>query len=220
MGSFFYDTPESAHKLLVSVIDAASRIREAAILAFHKGITVRWFEHDPTDPKGGLSRVLEPVNSREVFAMRQYGGSMVEYISLSVTNRESLVFWAPPTDKMPGVLFNADSDLADVNLKFSTENSLATAPHHGSESNANVYNIVEQNIPTGSSESVTWVRSDGQYSKRPGNAYLTKTGRRFCTLCRAGTASFPKPKQTVRLFTLKGRWVRHKDCAPCVCLPR
>lgn len=211
---FFYNYPQDAHIIISSLIDAASRIREAAILAFHKGVTVRWFEHSPFDPHGGISGLLVPANARQLLKMRCRKRSLVEYISLTVVNRESLVCWAPPTERMPGVLFNADSDLANMSPPEGIENSIATAPHHGSESNGNVYDKVSK--ASGDGKSVTWVRSDGRSLKRPGNSYLTKTSKRFCTLCRSGSYS-AKPKQAVRLFTSKGRWVRHKDCQSCEC---
>ena len=212
-----YERPTTAHNLMVSLIDAASRIREAAILAFHKGVTVRWFEHCPSVPSGGTAEVLVPANAQQLLRMRYRKGSVVEYISLSVANRESLVFWAPPTDRMPGVLFNADSDLAKMSLPTGLENSLATAPHHGSESNAHAYDVVKH--ASGDGKSVTWIRSDGRFLKRPGDAYLTKTTKRFCTLCRHGKSLSSKPKQAVRLFTSKGKWARHKECHPCACAP-
>jgi len=219
LGGYYYHCPASALTLTLSVIHAATRIREAAILAFRKGVTVRWFKHDPITPRGGIPGVLEPANARELLTMRQRKASLVEYISLSVANRESLVFWAPPTDEMPGVLFNADSDLAEVNLNFSTQNSLATAPHHGSEANARAYEVVEFYATPGRGDSITWIRSDGRYPERPGNSYLTKTSTRFCTLCRFGKYYSPNPKQTVRLFAFKGRWFNHMDCSPCTCWP-
>ncbi|MFG0584556.1 MBL fold metallo-hydrolase [Pseudomonas sp. zjy_9] len=214
---FFYDCPTAGRNLMTSFIDAASRIREAAILAFHKGVTVRWFEHYPSVPSGGTLEVLLPANARQLLRMWNRKASVVEYISLSVANRESLVFWAPPTKRMPGVLFTADSDLAKMSLPAGVENSLATAPHHGSESNADAYDAVMN--ASGDGKSVTWIRSDGRFLKRPGDAYLMKTTKRFCTLCRIGTPPSSKPKQAVRMFTSKGKWVRHKECHPCACTP-
>lgn len=214
---FFYDYPTAGRNLMISFIDVASRIREAAILAFHKGVTVRWFEHYPLVPSGGALEVLLPANARQLLRMRSRKASVVEYLSLSVANRESLVFWAPPTERMPGVLFTADSDLAKMSLPAGVENSLATAPHHGSESNADAYDAVM--YASGDGKSVTWIRSDGRFLKRPGDAYLVKTTKRFCTLCRIGKSHSFKPKQAVRMFTSKGKWVRHKECHPCACVP-
>jgi hypothetical protein len=214
---FFYDCPSAGRNLMPSFIDAASRIREAAILAFHKGVTVRWFEHNPLAPFGGASDLLLPANAQQLLRMYNRKVSVMEYISLSVANRESLVFWAPPTERMPGVLFTADSDLAIMSLPAGVENSLATAPHHGSESNADAYDVVM--YASGDGTSVTWVRSDGRFLKRPGDAYLKKTTKRFCTLCRTGISSSSKPKQAVRMFTSKGKWARHKECHPCSCAP-
>ncbi len=46
-------------QLLWSAIDAARRIRSIATEAFHRGITVRWFEHNTTHPSGPV-RNAEP----------------------------------------------------------------------------------------------------------------------------------------------------------------
>ena len=63
------------------------------------------------------------------------------------------------------MLFCADSDLA-FDLP-SSRALLATAPHHGSESNAAAYGAVLQASPD-----VTWVRSDGRFASRPCSAFL------------------------------------------------
>jgi hypothetical protein len=201
-------------QLLWSAIDAASRIRAIALEAFHRGITVRWFEFVATKSSGGVAE-LRPLNARAVARVRPRVGPLLAFLALTVSNKESLVFWSPPTDRYPGVLFTADSDLSGVGLSFQLSGAIATAPHHGSEANAKAYAAIAMAMQ-GVSSSVTWVRSDGRYRGRPGQTYRGLSSRRMCTLCRR-SGSTSTPMQTVHLFTRGGAWTRHRDTAPCSC---
>jgi hypothetical protein len=162
---FFYpygfDWSPEKFSLFWSVIEAASRIRDIAVLAFHRGITVKWFEFDTKNPGGG-SRFLLPINSREFAYVRAHGNSSTfKALALTVANKESRVFWAPPEkDRHPGILFTADSDLAGATLlgKIDLCDAIVTAPHHGSEANATAYSL--KNLI---SSQVIWARSDGSY---------------------------------------------------------
>lgn len=201
-------------QLLWSAIDAASRIRAIAIEAFHRGIPVRWFEFDAAASSGGVT-ALQPVNARAVARVRPRVGPLLYRLALTVLNKESLVFWSPPTDHHPGVLFTADSDLSGVRLPGQLAGAIATAPHHGSEANANAYAAVasaaQQHSP-----SITWVRSDGRYRTRPGQTYLRLSSRRLCTLCRLA-AGMSSSKQAVHLFSRRGVWIRRGSSATCSC---
>lgn len=200
-------------QLLWSAIDAAGRIRAIATEAFRRGIPVRWFEFDTTRPSGGV-RALQPINAREVVRVRPRVGTLLDWLALTVSNKESLVFWSPPTEHHPGVLFTADSDLAGVGLPL-LDRAIVTAPHHGSEANANAYRAVAKAGLHGP-PSITWVRSDGRYRSRPGNAYLGCSSRRLCTICRrAGGSS--TTKQTVRLYSRRGAWTQHRESRVCSC---
>jgi hypothetical protein len=202
-------------RLLWSAIEAARKVRAIAIAAFHRGIPVRWFEYDVTAPGGGRAE-LQPLNARAIAHVRPVVGPLLRALALTVTNKESLVFWSPPTDSIPGVLFNADSDLNKVQLPGELAGAISTAPHHGSEGNANAYSTVAAAAGRDAA-SLTWVRSDGRYRSRPGSSYLSVAGRRLCTMCRlaAGTSS---TKRAVRLFARGGRWTRHrKTPRECAC---
>jgi len=201
-------------QLLWSAINAADRIRAIATEAFHRGITVRWFEFDTATPSGGVS-ALQPLNARAVARVRPLVGSLLALLALTVSNKESLVFWSPPTESNPGVLFTADSDLAGLGLPSQLDRAIVTAPHHGSEANANAYKAVQLAAPNGLA-SVTWVRSDGRYMSRPGRTYLTLPSRRLCTLCRraGGTST---TKQPVHLYSRGGVWTRHRASRVCSC---
>lgn len=197
----------SSIHLIKSAIEAAHLIREIAIEAYHRGIKVRWFEYNAACPSGGEAFLI-PVNSREqnhVWPLRE---TLLDCLALTVSNRESLVFWSPGFEQTPGVLFTADSDLNCVNLEsYNLRDSLITAPHHGSENNRNVYEIV--NTAAGDySNSLRWVRSDGRYRSRPGGTYLDiPSGRRFCTLCRHVSVESSQ-KQRLHFFVRRGSWNR------------
>ena len=199
---------ESAARLLVEALCAVERIRTIALEAFRRGIAVRWFEHDPDHPSGGTS-YLQPISCRQMVRMvPAREDALVACLALSVANRESLVFLNPPTETAPGVLFTADSDLQGVRLP-PLEHVIVTAPHHGSEANRGAYTRVARVAM----QSITWVRSDGRFRSRPGQAYLNRQERKVCTLCR-GT---PVPKQSVVFYARGARWVRGKGVRTCGC---
>ena len=199
-------------------IAAAERIKTIALLAYHRGITVRWFEFSATNsPKGGIPKLL-PLNSRELLRIRKKKiFSFTHYIALSVSNKRSLVFYSPADEEAPSVLFNADSDLTGATPVSLAPNSLATAPHHGSASNGIVYKIVENWMKSNSSQ-LTWVRSDGAFSKRPCPAYINTKGNRYCTLCKASPSTPLQPKQAVRFSaTSASIWAVASSVRPCTC---
>jgi hypothetical protein len=202
-------------QLLWSAIDAASRIRAIAIEAFHRGIPVRWFEYDAATPSGGVP-ALQPVNARAIARVRSRVGLLLDFLALTVSNRESLAYWSPPAAQHPGVLFTADSDLAGTRLPPDLSGAIATAPHHGSEANAAAYAAVGMAAPQ-SASSITWVRSDGRYRSRPGHTYLGLSSRRLCTLCRLGGGK-SSSKQAVHLFSRGAGWIRHRKTATCSCI--
>ncbi len=201
-------------QLLWSAIDAASRIRAIAVETFHRGIPVRWFEFDAATPSGGVTELI-PVNAREIARVRPRVGLLLRFLALTVSNKQSLVFWSPPTIQHPGVLFTADSDLSGVRLSNQLSGATATAPHHGSEANANAYTVVAMAAQQKSS-SITWVRSDGRYRGRPGSAYRGLSLRRMCTRCRLDGGVFSQ-QQAVLLFSRRGIWTRHHDTVTCQC---
>uniref|UniRef100_UPI00321FAA9E hypothetical protein n=1 Tax=Thermogutta sp. TaxID=1962930 RepID=UPI00321FAA9E len=181
-------------RLLLESILAAKRIRQIALTAYHRGIPVRWFEYDRTNPSGGCSW-LKPVNSRQIArVIRAQPPQFLNLLALTVWNKESLVFWASPPYAGAGVLFTADSDLKGVQIPI-LDGAIVTAPHHGSEANKGVYSLI--------SAPVIWIRSDGRFKNRPCPEYLQAQGKRFCTLCR----NSPDPKQAVTLWHRSDMWV-------------
>jgi hypothetical protein len=215
-GFLLYLREPARIRLLWSAIEAARRIREIALAAFHRGIRVVWFEYDVGQPGGGCTE-LRPLNARAIARVRPVVGKQVALLALTVANKESLVFWSPRSADVPGVLFTADSDLNNVQLPSSSDiaEAIATAPHHGSEANANAYSAVASAAGAAAS-SLTWVRSDGRSSSRPGATYMAVSGRRLCTICRlrGGGASLKRP---VHLFASRGGWSRHRATPMCTC---
>ena len=210
----FDSSEEPRLNLRWSAIDAANRIRNIANAAFHQGIPVRWFEYDTANPGGGELK-LRPLNAREVKRARSFGGSLLHLLALTVSNRESLVFLSPQTNEYPDVLFTADSDLDGISLPTHLHGAVITAPHHGSEANANAYRLVGKATGCANS-SVTWVRSDGRYKKRPGVTYCGLSSR-FCTLCRL-SAGQVTPKQAVCLVSDRTTWVPTRSTSRCACV--
>jgi hypothetical protein len=194
-------------KLLFDALEAASRIRAIALAAFHAGATIKWFEFGDTNGSPTNS-VLSPLNCREILRTRRVPRNALEFLALSKANRESLVFAVHSTDDLPGVVFSADSDFG-FSLNLPVGDYLVTAPHHGSESNANAYTQLGSVLK----RSVI-VRSDGCSRSRPGSSFLSMpTNRRFCTLCRgSGT-----PKQTLEFYGTSSGWTPAANVRACRC---
>lgn len=197
--------------LFIEAISAASLIREIALAAYHAGALIRWFEYDVRSNTGGVPQVLWPLNAREILPVRRPDRSALTYLALTTSNRQSLVFISPANGEEPAVLFTADSDLSFFQPIPCSNGMIVTAPHHGSEENANAYRRLTN--ATGGSPDVVWVRSDGRFKSRPGNSYLKVCGSRFCTLCRGST----HPKQDVRLTGASGKW-RPVFTRKCCCV--
>jgi len=94
----------------------------------------------------------------------------LQYLALTRANKQSLVFISPSNEKEPAALFTADSDLNFSQPIPWSNGMIITAPHHGSENNANAY----AQFIKGTSRNLyaVWVRSDGRFKTRPGNSNL------------------------------------------------
>ncbi len=196
----------STSRVFRQALVAATRIRQIALAAFHRGIPVRWFEHS-SKPDGGLDW-LQPLDARQAGVVRPIAPNrLLVYLALTIHNRESLVFWAPPPFAAGGVLFTSDSDLSGVQLP-SMGRPIVTAPHHGSAANKVVYNLVARSC----SRYPLWVRSDGKFSGRPCQEYLSQS-ERFCTLCRGQN----QPKQPIVFFACHHGWICDTGVQPCGC---
>lgn len=203
------DLPAGYWRLVRGGIEAGERIRRIARLAYQNGIPVRWFQHYPTRPFGGIPSFLHALSARQVIRVSP-SGTLFARLALTTVNKQSLVLYSPAERKSPGVLFCADSDLADIQIPV-CPHDLITAPHHGAEANESAYTAIAKAVGS-ELHTVTWVRSDSRSIKRPCMAYRKLFGKRFCTVCRIGP-----PKQAVRFFGRNGRWIRQRNVRPCIC---
>lgn len=172
------------YRLFREGIETGKRIRQIALLAYHRGYRIRWFEYiNNSGASGGCPGKLIPVNAREVCSLQAKELSVLRYLALTITNRQSLVFFSP-TSEGPGILLTADSDLNFSNpIPWNGQKGMIiTAPHHGSESNKNAYLRYQNEMPVNGAN--VWVRSDGRFRSRPGSSYLNLKDDRFCTICR------------------------------------
>ena len=102
------------HPTFIKLLNLAENIRKITTDAVKKGCKIRFFEylalgHHP-QPCGGEAWLC-PVNSVELSCPVTKHISPLQYLYLSESNRQSLVFYSPETKDDPGVFFSADSDL-------------------------------------------------------------------------------------------------------------
>lgn len=186
--------PAAQSTVVCEALLAAERIRRIALAAHHSGAVVRWFRFEARASQVVASKNIRTMNSREVLRVARSTSGALHYLSLSVANRNSLVFLANQGEGESAVLFSADSDLTDTCAPLPHVGALiVTAPHHGSESNAGAYRWISRSQAV--TAGITWVRSDGRFRSRPGASYLAAPGKKFCTLCRKSQHG----KQDVRL---------------------
>lgn len=198
-------------RLLLAAIDAAFKIRQIITLAYRRGCRIRFFDFG-TKVSGGIPGVLEPVNAEELKSLRSVRMSALLYLSLSVANRESLVFSAPESDAEPAVLFTADSDLNfALPATAPSRVPIITSPHHGSDANQNAYSAVANWL--GNTVVPEWIRSDCKTSKRPGQNFKNQA-QKTCTLCNCGT----HPQQAVILQDTGGTWALGNVVRRCSCV--
>lgn len=173
----YYDS-DINYKMMLTLNSTVSLISNA----LHSGAYIRWFKYSGYTHKtygfdlyseNALQTDITLYNSK-LFFLALY------HLSLSDINKYSLVYMYHK-ENLPDVLFSADSGLdfylQSVALK---DNSIVTAPHHGSSANDNAYQKISGN-------NLIFVRSDRSQQKRPGQGYLNQT-HRYCTICRNKTA--------------------------------
>lgn len=160
------------------VAETAKAIEKIAKSAIRYEINVRWFdfgEYAKSDrPHGGLPGLFEPCCAVEVVpdrtkAMALSNLALFHSLRLTRQNVESLVFYRPETDTVPGMLFLGDSRLAhgierpgrSFPRSFAKPNRklLVTAPHHGSRNNDHAFSVLREWLGT---EDQHFVRNGGQ----------------------------------------------------------
>lgn len=220
---FFHPRPSHISNLdllWLDTVDAAKRIREIYLLACDNGIPVRWFDFNKFQLNGcpsGSNKFLKPINSCEIKPDFKSKIKALHYLALTVSNKQSLVFLTPENKIHPGVLFTADSDFSFITNNQSLFDPkpkhpfLITAPHHGSESNAKAYNVI--NSWHSDPKKIIWIRSDGRFKNRPGKSYLSVQGERLCTNCRPFTAAH----QLIEFSSNGKKWNPIKNPKTCDC---
>lgn len=203
-----YHIGEHAVKLMIQ-LDAIISIAEAA---YKNGVSIRWFE--PTDAciKKRINTNIIVLNSgelaRAIMTRRIDSPYMLMYaLTLTMENKYSLAM-EYLHDEIPVVRFSADSDsICQSNMPYGN-NIIVTAPHHGSEANANVYGAIKGN-------DIIWVRSDGKTSKRPCDDFKCLPNK-FCLTCH--TLKF-KSEICFEYDNSTKRWLC-KTGTRCICKPR
>jgi hypothetical protein len=198
----------------LGLIDTAERIRRIAVQAMHHGVPVRWFDFGEfaktRHASGGDAGFLIPLNAVELASPPPPPIGLSFLVRLTPINEECLVFLSPTIDTSWGelsILFTGDSPLGNGNnysvswLQWPEEASrivIATAPHHGSESNFAAYEHLDKKVDV-----LFWVRSGGT-DKHPGRTYrMLDPSSRICTNC----PHSKKPRQAAEIhFPMRPWW--------------
>lgn len=180
--------------LWARTIKTAERIRQIALQAVRHNVPVRWFDFGEFarrgNASGGWPGLLVPVNAVELVHPPKPVEAMAYLARLTPVNEECLVFRSDLASSWPlncDVIFTGDSPLGfGTGYTHSFVGGLgkrgrfvvATAPHHGSESNSVAYAHLEETIDV-----ALWLRSGGS-SRHPGPTFRRlDPATRLCTSC-------------------------------------
>lgn len=179
---------------ILKLLDTLEAIHDIALSALAHHVPIRWFDYRSFEKtgirRGGLPGVLVPMNcSQQTVPVAEPLG-VLYMASLTVVNRESLVFYSPGGRTSAGLMFCADSRLGSgwgQRVPFPPYRSMRhtytvmTAPHHGSETNALAYLHAKQHY-----NPIAWVRSDNGGSVGP---TFKRQWARVCTGCKVANYS-------------------------------
>lgn len=210
----------------LGLIDTAERIYQIALQALRHGVKVRWFdfgEFAKTGRSAGGDRgFLIPLNAVELANPPPPPVGLSFLVRLTPLNEECLVFLSlgyKPYWVGPDILFTGDSPLGmgknySVSwLRWPAEASrcvVATAPHHGAESNLAAYDHLRNKADV-----IFWVRSGGN-AGHPGPTYRRiDPSLRICTNCPRSK----KPRKAAEIhFGKRPGWVSmHTHGHKCSC---
>lgn len=194
----------------LGLIDTAERIHRIAAQAMRHRVKIRWFdfgEFSKTGHYGGGDRgFLIPLNAVELANPPPPPVGLSFLVRLTPLNEECLVFLSPscrPYWREPSILFTGDSPLGEGrNYSVSwlrwpmgvSRDVIATAPHHGAETNLAAYGHLNSQVRV-----ILWVRSGGN-AGHPGPTYRDiDPSRRICTNC----PHDKKPRQAAEIRLLK-----------------
>lgn len=211
----------------LGLIDTAERIRRIAVQATHHGVSVRWFDFGEfaktNRAGGGDAGFLIPLNAVELANPPPPPIGLSFLVRLTPVNEECLVFLSPNIDKFWwewSILFTGDSPLGSGKNysvswlrwpKDASRSVIATAPHHGSESNFSAYDHLDKKKVAVR----VWVRSGGT-DKHPGKTYrMLHPSSRICTYC----PHAKKPLQAAEIYFPKSPWwpPLHTNGHICTC---
>ena len=181
-----------------------NRILEIASLAYEKGVAIRWFF--PNNDGDEEYRNFKPLNCKQLLKTKKITNTdpikFLQLLYLTSENKHSLVFEYFIGGK-PRILFTADSNIS-INHKYENQ-ILVTAPHHGSESNNQVYKNIK-------GEQIIWVRSDRPSFSRPCPSFLERN-EKYCLSCtKKGTIQ----REEIIFQFKKGNW-KYKKGLKCEC---
>jgi hypothetical protein len=181
----------------LELINTAQRIRRIARQALDHGVPVRWFDYREFErtkqASGGDADILIPINAVELNEPPKALIGMSYFQRLTPLNEECLVFLSPGYsvgkrgEMGASILFTGDSPLGEgPQYQYSwlewpegiSRKVIATAPHHGAESNYPAYDHLFNKV-----EVMHWIRSGGT-RKHPGETYRALNPfTRTCTSC-------------------------------------
>ena len=202
----------SNYKLFIKLFNTANRIRQIVLLAYKRNLKIRWFQYDLSHTASGGENYFKPVNCIELKKLHNKKITNLEYLALTRINKESLVFYSPLVENLvDGILFSADSDysFSQPVPQSLGKNPIITVPHHGSKSNEIAYGSSQLRSYVNNPKT-TLVRSDGKYSKRPGNIYKSLNLIKYCTRCNGYTTW-----QSIVLIPSNHSWISNNFNCCC-----
>ncbi len=169
-------------------------------------IKLRWFLWTCNMDHQLLPEKFFPLNSKEITHMfKVINLPSFLYLTLTQQNRESLVFDYYGGCECPIVRFSADSCCTEHSVD-SYDNTIITAPHHGS---ADPENVIVYSLKCSGNE--IWVRSDCKSRARPCKEFKSKPNK-YCLACYNQNFG---PNELHFEF-INGKWM-HSHGNPCRC---
>lgn len=224
---FGFEQPK-AQELTLQILVCVNRILAIMTLVAYRRqrgerLRIRYYRHRPARAIGSeVGEFLFPVNAAEVrtwiFRQNAAGAKSsnnhpLGHLALTITNRNSLAFYAKETDTKCGVLFSGECCI-DPQQCWPTKPIVATVPHHGAKDNSAVY----ERVSAWALGKVVWVRSDWKCPHRPCSTYIHLTATKYCTICNTPISQ----KQAVELLDTGWGWkpIEKVKCCSCHCEQR
>lgn len=192
---------EAKQPLLLLALD---KIIQIGGLAYRKGCKIRWFDSVGSCKIKNMDYGFVALNSSEIVKVQKpkdaYSFSLL--CCLTVENVYSMVF-EYRKNGIPIIRFSADSDCTAQSTLYN--GAIVTAPHHGSEANANVYGAIK-------GKDIIWVRSDRKSSKRPCPDFKALNNK-YCLAC------YKNNTKCEICFEFNGNQWEYRNGIRCTCKP-